>query len=335
MEGLTPEVLGLARTIVERSNFWTSDIEKLLRRWRKQINGLHLKHKDAERKYNKLYYLLGVPTTILSTVVSSGILTTFQNCNICTTECSPDANSTCASDAYIRLAMGIIGVLSVVLTVTMIFLNYGAASSDNKTASDEYGELAREIDAIVEAPPITRGDAIVSLHQIRTKFDDIVKKSPSLESSVSLEYRTFKTEKPNGVTRTKTKMPDASSLAKILVDTIEEENENDALKRQKIDETNDHNTDEDQEVAIGIDLEAMRPGDTKRTAMEESLTRALQFELSRFYVPDERKIGRRKKKKSSEVIDIGPIGNSQGSPQSSPYSSHNPHSPHDKDKGDL
>lgn len=313
MEDISPEILTQARNIVARTKLWTSDIEKLLRRWRKQINGLHSKHKEASSKYSRLYYLIGVPTTILSTIVSSGVLTTFQNCNVCTTDCSVNASSSCAGDEYIRLAMGILGVLSVILTAIMIFLNYGASSADHKTASDEYGQLVREIDAIVEAPIIARGDAIISLHQIRTKFDDIVKKSPSLQSEISLEYKTVKNDKITGGTHTKTKMPDASSLAKILVDTIEEENENDVMTRQKIEEENDHDTDEDKEVAIGIDLESMRPGDTKRTAMENSLARALEFELSRFYPPGVSSRvshgphrSKRKKVKSSEVIQIGP-----------------------------
>lgn len=320
MEEFSPEVISQARIIVARTRFWTSDIEKLLRRWRKQINSRHFEHKEAERKYTKLYYLIGVPTTILSTVVASGVLTTFKNCNICVAECSPDATSVCAGDEYIRLVMGLLGIVSLALTAIMIFLNYGAASVDNKNASDDYGQLVREIDAIVEAPIIARGDPIISLHQIRTRFDDIVKKSPGLNSQISLEYKTVKTER-SAVTSNarKTKMPDASSLAKILVDKIEEENVNEAVKLQKIEENNNYDTDEEKEVAIGMDLEKLRPGDTvedtKRTAIEESLTRALEFELSRFYVPEEKRdkmdvtktSGKRRKKRSDTiVIDIGP-----------------------------
>jgi len=258
------EVLNQARIIVGRAKFWTPDIEKLLRRWRKQINTRHFEHKEAERKYTRLYYLLGVPTAILTTVVSSGILTTFQNCNVCTEQCSPDASSLCASDEYIRLAMGILGVVSLVLTSVMIFLNYGASGVDNKNASDDYGELVREIDTIVETPIISRPDPIISLHQMRTKFDDIAKKSPSINSNISLEYRTLKTAKPSIIgmphNTYKTKMPDASSLARILVDKIEEEQETQTKKMQKIAESNNYNTDEEKEVAVAIYIETIRPG---------------------------------------------------------------------------
>jgi len=317
MEEFSVDIINQARVIAGRSKFWTSDIEKLLRRWRKQINSRHFEHKEAERKYTKFYYLLGVPTTILSTVVSSGILTTFQNCNICTSQCSPDASSLCSGDVYIRLAMGILGVVAVVLTATSLFLNYGASSVDNKNASDAYGELVREIDSIVETPIISRGDPIVSLHQIRTKFDDIAKKSPSLTSKISLEYKTVKSDSPLVRAATqKTKMPDASSLAKILVDKIEAESENNIKTLKKIAESNDYNTDEEREVAIALDIERVRPGDTmestKRNAMEESLAKALEFELSRFYIPEEKKDKIetkpiRRKKKKHVVVDIVPV----------------------------
>jgi len=309
-EQFSAEILNQARIITERLKYWTPDIEKLLRRWRKQINNRHFEHKEAERKYTKFYYLLGVPTTILSTIVSSGVLTTFQNCNLCTEQCSIDASTLCASDEYIRLAMGIIGIISVVLTAVMIFLNYGAASVDNKNASADYGELVREIDSIVETPILARTDPIVSLHQIRTKFDDIAKNSPSLNSPVSLEYKNFKKEKSSlgspGVQRQKSKMPNASSLAKILVNKIQEENENDVKILQQIQDTNDFNTDDDKDVAIALDIEKIRPGDTientRRNAMEESLAKALEFELARFYIPEKTT----KRKKKHNVIHIGP-----------------------------
>lgn len=299
-EDLTPEEIYQARLIVARQKFWTPDIEKLLRRWRRQVNLLHAEHKLAEYKYNRRYYLLGVPATIASTVVASGILSTFKNCNECVTGCTPASTDSCANDEWIRLAMGLIGVISIVLTCLSVFLNYGQASSDNKGTADDYGTLTRELDAVLESPVSTRGDPISFLQGIRTRFDDISKQSP-LSTNISLEYKTIKEEKRkmsnvgppspeqvyiNGKRR---KIPDASSLAKILVDKIEADGQAKASVRRKVIEENDYDSDEEneREVAITFDFDELRPEDLleneKKNTIQASLARALEFELTRMY----------------------------------------------------
>lgn len=299
-EDLSPEEIYQAKLTVACQKFWTPDIEKLLRRWRRQINLLHREHKLLEYKYNKRYYIIGVPASIASTVVASGILTTFKNCNECTAGCIPAATSPCANDEWVRFAMGIIGIIAIILTCLSVFLNYGKASSDEKGTADDLGILARELDAMLETPISARGDPISFLQGIRTKFDDITKKSP-ISSTISLEYRTIKEEKkkmsvaggppsPDQVYigGKRRKIPDASSLAKILVDKIEAEGKAKASVRRKVNEENDYDTDEEgKEVAITFDFEELRPEDLleneRKNTVQASLARALEFELTRMY----------------------------------------------------
>lgn len=301
-DDLTPEEVYQARLIVARQKFWTPEIEKLLRRWRRQINLRHAEHKIAEHKYSRRYYLLGVPASILSTIVASGVLTTFKNCNECTVGCIPAATSQCASDEWVRLVMGLVGVAAIVFTCMSLFMNYGDASSNSKNASDNFEDLTREIDSILDTPVSARGDPIATLQSIRAKFDDVSKKSPSISSEMYLEYRTLKEEKrksgtgltppsPNQVTfGERRRMPNASTLAKILVDNIERDGQKQRDIEKKIVQENDYDTDEEgKEVAIGFDLEALRPEDILETegkkSVQASLTRALEFELARMYPP--------------------------------------------------
>lgn len=295
-DDLTPEEVYQARLIVARQKFWTQDIEKLLRKWRRQITNLQMHHKTLEATYNRRYYLLGVPASILSTVVASGVLTTFKNCNTCTIGCVPEeANSgSCGNDEWVRLSMGILGIFAIIFTCLSVFLNYGQASRDNKATADDFSSLARKIDTIMDTPVSAREDPITFLNGIRTEFDDISKNSPvGGMPKISLEYRTvgeIKTgpPRPDQVNfAKKKKIPDASSLAKILMDNLENEEKERTLVQEKVHKENDHDTDEEKDVAIAFDLDELRPEDLlkndRRAVVQQSLTRALEFELSRMY----------------------------------------------------
>jgi hypothetical protein len=289
-EDLSPEEIYQARLIVARQKFWTPDVEKLLRTWRRQICILQRQHKLEEVKYNVRYYLVGVPASILSTIVASGVLTTFRNCNECLTGCIPD-QSGCENDEWIRLAMGIIGIFAIVFTCLSVFLNYGQASRDSKSSAEDFGSLTRNIDLILETPVSTRGDPITVLNGIRAEYDDISKNSP-ISSFQTLEYRTIEREKitpprSDQINLKRTKIPDASSLAKILIDNLEAEEKERINVQKRVKEENDHDTDEEKEVVISFDFEGLKSEDLleneRRNVAQKSLERALQFELSRMY----------------------------------------------------
>lgn len=315
---LTPDEIHQARLIVARQKFWTKDIEKLLRRWRRQINDLQGEHKLAEKKYNKRYYIIGVPATVLAAIVASGILSTFKNCNECSAGCIPAASGSCANDEWIRLVMGIIGLISILFTCVSVFMNYGQASSDNKNSASDFGSLAREIDAVLDSPVSARGDPISFLHGIRARFDDMLKNSPIVSSKISLEYRTIEERKKSvapGPPRPdqvhlgakKGKIPDASSLARILIDNIEAEEQERVSIRKKVEKENDHDTDEEKEVAITFDLDELKPEDllenNRRNIVQSSLARALEFELNRMYTDVEEPV-KDKLESTSPKIDV-------------------------------
>lgn len=322
---ISQEELYQARLIVARQKFWTKDVEKLLRRWRGQTNLRRAELQLAEQNYNRKYYLLGVPATILSTIVSSGILTTFKNCNVCSDGCIPASSGSCNSDEWIRLAMGLIGIFSIIFTCVSLFMNYGNQSSNSKNAADSYEEITRDIDAILQKPISTRGDAITTLDSIRTRFDDISKKSPSSSSNIKLEYQTLKEKSmrrfssplPDQVNIPTGKIPDASKLAKILIDTMETENKEQIKIKKEIADKNDYDTDEEnRDVVISFDIDSFRPTDRpeKRLEMQKSLEKALEFELKRMYPLEEPNGGSpplsekspKKTKRKKRNINAGP-----------------------------
>ena len=165
-----------------RSRLWTPELDKLLRRWKRQIDARRKGHIKLSQQYDKRHYLLGVPATVLTTITTTGTLTTFQDCS---------SNSTgsfwCTSAEWIRLAIGIIGIIAVVLTGILTFMNFQKTSQDHKKAADEYESLAGTIDSILSIPRILRGNPVDRLKLIRDQYDGILKEAPTLAEKYKTE----------------------------------------------------------------------------------------------------------------------------------------------------
>ena len=185
IQGLTPQ----EQFVIARSKLWTSELDKLLRRWKRQVEVRRRGHYNIARKWNRFHYILGVPVTVVSTLTSTGTLATFRNCTDC-----DDLNSTrCQADQWIRLVIGITGLVGVILVSVMTFINYQEAANDHKGAADNYESLYGTIESLLIVHPSVRGDPVSTLQNIRSQYNDTVRKSPNLPSEyqVGLSFRSF------------------------------------------------------------------------------------------------------------------------------------------------
>lgn len=162
------------QTILARTKLWTPDLDKLLRKWNKLISIRIQGHKEIERKHTKYHYMIGIPSTVISAIVAFASFSTFEDCK--------DEDKSCDKDQWIRLAIAIVSAISIVLNSLMTFLNYAESANNHKTAADDYNSLSGSIQNTLIIPGPIRGDPVITLQTIRSKYDDIVKKSPSLSS---------------------------------------------------------------------------------------------------------------------------------------------------------
>lgn len=302
------EVLYQAKLIVARTKFWTPAVEKLLRRWKRQIGQRYVGHKECEQYYKRWYLGIGIPMVILTAVVSAGILTTFKNCDSCGNSNNPNNTipgvDPCAQDVSIRIAMGVLAGLSAALSAIFIFLDFGGQNKEHKDAASDCGSLEREVDELINTEIVQRGDPSASLQKIRNKFDQIVKNSPSVPETYScnLDYISYekghhynhsKVVQPpssaldlNKLKRKGKNVPDVSVLTDILIADVKKAKEEKKQMKEDIEKANEYDTDEDKEVTIPFDLDSIRPGDLLedhgKRAVRESLERALMFEMTRF-----------------------------------------------------
>lgn len=290
--------------ILTRSKLWTPDLDKLLRKWKKQVGKKERGHRDLARKYSRRHYMFGLPAVVLSTLITAGAFATFQECG----ECDDKQSSQCQAEVWVRLVVGILGIISIGLTSSVTFLNYQQTAEDHKSAADMFGERFREIDSMLQIPGPLRGDPITTLQSIRSQYDNDVRNAPVLPKKYELEltYDVIAPTPPtpgqvNVVIDREQKRRDTIALEKLLEDgevkKKSEESSDESVTitiEEALKEKNEHDTDDDQEVCIAFDLDAV-PNYTqmttalavaqlaakKREEEQLSLQKALAFELQR------------------------------------------------------
>ena len=180
-----------SETTISRAGMWTPELDKLLTQWKRSIANRKRGHLELSRMYTRRHYWFGVPTTMLGTLMSAGILTTFRNCSDCEPYNSPTIKN-CAVDEYIRLSMGMIGVISTMLAAVQTFMDYSARAERHKTALDSYESLYGLISTLLLIPREIRGDPVDTLRDIRVQFDNIIRTHPVLPLAYddSLAYTT-------------------------------------------------------------------------------------------------------------------------------------------------
>lgn len=170
-----------------RNKLWTPELDRLLRNWKRQIGKRENGHNNLARKYNRRHYIFGLPAILLAAILSSGVLSTFQNCSDCS---GSQGTVECEIIQYLRLIFGLLGIVNTALVGFQTFMNYQEEAEKHKSAADDYGSLFRLLDSMILMPGPIRGDPITSLQNIRSRYDDLVRRSPSLPKkyNVDLSY---------------------------------------------------------------------------------------------------------------------------------------------------
>lgn len=317
-----------AQYLLARSKIWTPELDKLLRRWKKQIGKKEQGHLELSRTYGKRHYIFGLPAALLSGFVAAGSFSTFENCGCDQTDCS--------TSEYVRLAFGMLALIATTLTILQTFMNFQDRSSEHKKAADNYAELFRDIESMLMIPSPVRGDPITSLQGLRTRYDDIARRSPTLPKKYDIDlsyevvhstvnYHVPKAPDAHSVVIRSPRTPNKSSIhhiesmleseilgAKGGTSRTSETSSGTTTTVQAIEgelkEKNDYSTDEEsREVCIAFDLDSTPSYDPTAAAIamsrlasqrEKSLHHAFEFEMGRMDSSPHSSPRRKRKKRS-------------------------------------
>ena len=151
-------------------NEWSTELEKLIKKWKIQIEKRRKLHSEIAHKYSKRHYMYGIPASICFSFVASGQIAVF----------STDVNQ------WVQFIMTVVSIFGTVLVSIQTFWNFSETSQNHSSASDSYDSLYRTIDTILKLPRNMRDNPTIVLKDIRSLYDDIIKSSPRLDEEIEL-----------------------------------------------------------------------------------------------------------------------------------------------------
>lgn len=293
-EKWSPEVRNAV--LSARTQLWTPEVNKLIRRWKTQVATRQKGHLNQSRKFTRRHFVFGLPATILSVIVTTGVLATFREGS--------------EIDQWVRFTLGLIGIASAALTAMITFMNYQEAGEKHKTAADSYNSLYGTMDTLLLLPPEVRGDPIGTLQNLRSQYDDNVKTHPTLPRKYDtvLTYTVLPEDKKKASKKPTLKKYMASSKTRIdlqnllrdegstLSEMTEDYLKESARVNQELEQANAHDTDSE-DVCLPFDLDASPINNiapmhsiyemashidkSRDEQSRKSMSKALKFELQR------------------------------------------------------
>jgi len=287
--------------LTSRAQLWTPELDKLLTQWKRSIANRKRGHSELSAIYIRRHYWFGVPTTGLGALMSAGILTTFRN------NCDQQDDSRRVADEIVRLFMGMLGVISTILAALQTFLDYSARAERHKSALDSYESLYGTISTLLLIPQSIRGDPVDTLRQIRTQFDNISRISPILPTKYNTDLAYTVINPKLGLNQRTPRPPKPEE-----VDMHSEQITTTPLSALLNDE-------EDENVCIGIDIEAGVAADQMANApaalaanlaarnndiIQRSLYNELAFEMKRLQEHDNLREQPKRKRHSKRKTSV-------------------------------
>jgi hypothetical protein len=175
-----------------RSKLWTPDLDKLLRKWKKQAGVREKGHVHQSRKFSRRHYIFGIPGILLSAMFATGNFSTFRDCD-------NDSEVICEIIQWLRFLFGIMAAISAGLSAFQTFMNYYASAEEHKKAGEGYNSLSRKIDSVISIPSVQRQDPKKTLQEIRSRYDKLIKKSPTIPKKYEDDGLNYKVKKWNRI----------------------------------------------------------------------------------------------------------------------------------------
>jgi hypothetical protein len=143
---------------------------KLLEGWQKRIRKSQKAHyKDAERlKRNKLY--LGIPTVILTSLVTAGVLTSVVESQNGLIKVDP-------------LLIGLISMLATIFASLQTFLNYSENKEKHLNAARRLSSLKKEVQQNIVTLEKTPESLNLFIEEVRIKWEEIINEAPLVSAS--------------------------------------------------------------------------------------------------------------------------------------------------------
>ncbi len=145
--------------------------EELINQWQRGLNISHRAHYEAAKYYERLHFLLGIPTVVMSAVLGTTVFTSLQHSDI----------------EWIKSLMAVLSVSMVALTSLQTFFKYSERAERHKTAAVQIGEVRRELEQKLQFEKIDED----FVKAIRGKWDSADRQSPTIPTHIYERIEAF------------------------------------------------------------------------------------------------------------------------------------------------
>lgn len=136
-------------------------MESLLENWYRRMREAQFSHYEAARSFDRMHYLLGVPSVVLSTLIGTSIFATLGE----------------SINSNLRLLTGLTSVLVAALTALQTFLKFSEKSEKHRLVAARYGSLRREVEQLLTQKESLTKELVTPL---REAIDRLSEESPSI-----------------------------------------------------------------------------------------------------------------------------------------------------------
>lgn len=160
--------------ILERSNYY------------RRIYAISARaHHLAAARQSKLNHLFGIPAAIISAVVGTSVFATLEQ--------NPEP--------VWRIVVGLVLILSAVLSALQTRYNYADASNKHKTAGIRYSAVRRQLEVFelkCAEPGFKRQSALLELEKIVTELEKLANDLPTIPDSMYSKAKSeYERDNPN------------------------------------------------------------------------------------------------------------------------------------------
>ena len=159
----SPSNTGAAQQSPASLKDW-EDAGVMLQKWQRRARESQYAHYEAAKALDSSNYRLGIPVTILSTLVGTTIYATLQK----------------QVDVRIQVLVGSISVLTAILAGVQTFLRFGERAEKHRAIAASYGGMRRIIEATTTLPVQFRPPLSEFINQVQNKLDDLSRSAPNV-----------------------------------------------------------------------------------------------------------------------------------------------------------
>lgn len=141
----------------------------LVEDWFRRARESQYIHYASAERYSLLNYWLGIPSTILSAVVGAAVFSSIESEAI----------------GEFKIFLGLISILSAVLTALNTFLGLAELSEKHRAAAANYSSIRKTLERIKTSEESYKVDFDKKMASLQKDFDSLAKNSPNPPRGVS------------------------------------------------------------------------------------------------------------------------------------------------------